>query len=311
MAIFGKKGTKMEKQKIDFTMREIEAQAIQLGRFRPITDDETPAAVAALTELVGKKPANSPTWLRRLGALIDGSGFTVNVEVCNEAIVGLAWHPSPNCPPEFLVRALPLQFGVAVLQSKSSPEIELADRRRRYGEFQQKEDAKRLAEQEKLRKFHADREAENKLRSDCRAGDWSLLNALERLVARLAVVVESRDSALASDLRKLVADSLAGNDDTAESWPHTPKWFAGLGLENLSPERRQDLTLASQGEREIRQIEQIPPGKRPALQAMTGNDRSAMLQHWGRIVAANRREAAAPRPANASSGYVGNFDRGE
>jgi hypothetical protein len=44
---------------------------------------------------------------------------------------------------------------------------------------------------------------------------------------------------------------------------------------------------------------------------MTGNDRSAMLQHWGRIVAANRREAAAPRPSRASASYVGNFDRDE
>jgi hypothetical protein len=274
--------------------------------WRTLEDSQLDAGIAALIVAgVPKKDAVKPSWTRRLG-ISKGGAFVVSIESFITPLGG-RYHADEGAP-QFITIGLPLAFAVELLASTFSPEIELAARRKRFDEYQKAQAEKRAAEAKKIADANAQRDAENKLRSDCRAGDWALLNSLERFAIRLSLAVEQRDAELAGDLRAIVAHSLSGNDDNAESWPRA-KWFAGLGLENLSPERRQDLTLASQGEREIRQIEQIPPGKRPALQAMTGNDRSAMLQHWGRIVAANRREAAAPRPANASSGYVENFAR--
>jgi hypothetical protein len=295
MAIFGKKGTKMEKQKIDFSPRAIEARIIMRDGWRTLEDDQLDAGIAALIVAgVPKKDAVKPSFTRRLGISKDGA-FVVAVE-SPVTDVGGRYHPDMGAP-QFITIGLPLQYAIELLGSTFSPEIELSARRKRFDEYQKAQTAKQAAEADKLRKIDADRAAEEKVRQACRAGDWSLLDKLARFAARLAVVVEARDSALATDLRKLVADSLTGVDDDPASWPRTPSWFVGIGLENLSDERRQALLLGSQGQREIAQIEMIPPGKRPALAAMAGNDRAAMLAHWGQIVAANRRHAAAPRPS--------------
>jgi hypothetical protein len=283
-----KKPTSME------IKQAVEANVISQSRWRPIADLELDGALAELSKHVAKKEASKPSWARRLGIMLDGSGYVLTVEVCNDAIIGAPWFPARNCPPQCIVAGFPLAYGVELLGSPLSPEIELNDRRRRFEDFQKKEDEKRAAEAEKLRKFHADRESEYKIRTDCRAGDWALLNSLQRFAVRLAVTVEPRDAALAGDLRKLVSDSLSGADDDTESWPRSPSWFTGLGLDELSPERRQDLQIGVQAEREVTAWEQVPPGKKPALQALSGGDRSAGLAHWRQIRAVQKKSAGEP-----------------
>lgn len=287
MAIFGKKGTKMEKQKIDFSPRAIEARIIMRDDWRTLEDDQLDAGIAALIVAgVPKKDAVKPSFTRRLGISKDGA-FVVAVE-SPVTDVGGRYHPDMGAP-QFITIGLPLQYAIELLGSTFSPEIELSARRKRFDEFQKAQAEKRAAEAKKLADAQARRDAENKLRSDCRAHEWSLLSSLERALIRLSLAVEKHSPEIASDLKAIVAHSLSGGDDDAGSWPRNASWFNGLGLENLSDERRQELSLASQGEREIRQLEQIPPGKKPALAAMAGNDRAAMLAHWNQIVAANRR----------------------
>lgn len=279
-----------------FTPAAIESKIVMLTNWRAVTDDEVDGAIAELVKAgVPKKEAVKPSWTRRLGVLKDGSAFVVTIELyCND--VSGRYFPDQHGVPAYAVVALPLQFAVDLLASDNhaNPELELADRRKRFDSFQKAQAEKRAAEAKKLADANAQRDAENQLRSSCRADQWALLNSLERFAVRLSLAIENRDAELAGDLRAIVAHSLAGNDGDAGSWPRTPSWFNGLGLENLSDERRQELSLSSQGEREIRQLEQIPPGKKPALAAMAGNDRAAMLAHWNQIVAANRRIGRKP-----------------
>jgi hypothetical protein len=288
MGIF-KKGTKQMEKLSAFTPAAIESKIVMLTNWRAIVDDELDGAISELVKHgISRKEASKPSWTRRLGVLKDGSAFVVTIELyCND--ISGKYFPDQHGVPAFATVALPLQYAVELLASPFSPEIELAARRKRFDEYQKAQDAKRAAEAKKLADANALRDAENKLQSDCRAGDWALLNSLERFAIRLSLAVEKHNPELATDLRGIVAHSLAGNDADAGSWPRNASWFAGLGLEQLSAERRQELSLASQGEREIRQLESIPPGKKPALAAMAGNDRAAMLAHWAQIKAANRR----------------------
>jgi hypothetical protein len=294
MALFNKGKRQMEKQMSAFTPAAIESKIVMLVNWRPIVDDELDAAIAELVKAgVPKREAVKPSWTRRIGVLKDGSAYVVTIELyCND--ISGKYFPDQHGVPAYAVVALPLQFAVDLLASDNHPELVLGERRKRFDSFQKAQAEKRAAEAKKIADANAQRDAENQLRSDCRASDWALLGALERFAIRLSLAVEKRDSELSGDLKAIVAHSLAGNDDDAGSWPRTPSWFVGIGLENLSPERRQELSLASQGEREIRQLEQVPPGRRPALAALAGNDRAAMLAHWGQIVAANRRIGRKP-----------------
>jgi hypothetical protein len=259
MSIFkGKR--QMEKQMNEFSPRAIEAKIVMRDDWRTLEDGQLDAGIAALIVAgVPKKDAVKPSWTRRLGISKDGA-FVVAVE-SPVTDVGGRYHPDMGAP-QFITIGLPLQYAVELLASTFSPEIELAARRKRRDEWQTSQDSKRAAEAKTRADAQAEQARAEQERVNCRAGDWQLLGSLARFAARLAVVVEARDSALASDLRKLVADSLSGGDDDAGSWPRTPSWFVGLGLGELSDERRQELALAAQGEREIRQLEQIPPGKR-------------------------------------------------
>lgn len=292
MALFGKGKTPTATPTAQEIHLVVERHVLPQGRWRPIIDDELPAASAALAEIVGKKEAAKPTLARRLGVLIDGSGFVLTIEIPADAIVGQTWHPGPAEAPKFTVAAFPLAVGVELLRSPGNPEIELTDRRRRYDEHLKGEAAKRAAEAKVITDLHAQQAREEQERASCRGGDWQLLGALERFAARLALAVESRDAGLAGDLRKLVADRLAGLDDDVESWPHTPAWFKGLALEGLPPERRQALAMQSQGEREIMAMEEIPRDKIPSLKLMTGDSRTGIIAYWKQISRAVRRGAS-------------------
>jgi hypothetical protein len=303
MALFNRKGTKQMEKMSAFTPAAIESKIVMLTNWRAVTDDEVDGAIAELVKHgISRKEASKPSWTRRFGILKDGSAYVVTIELyCND--VSGRYFPDQHGVPAFSTVALPLQYAVTLLASAENPEHILAERRIAFDKYQKAQAEKRAAEAKKLADANAQRDAENQLRSSCRADQWALLNSLERFAVRLSLAIEKRDAELAGDLKAIVAHSLAGNDEDAASWPRNAKWFAGLGLEALSPERVQCLTLASQGEREIRQLESIPPGKKPALAAMAGNDRAAMLAHWNQIVAANRRIGRKPADEDDASSF--------
>lgn len=263
-------------------------------QWRTITDDEAPAGIEALARLVTKKVASQPSMVRRLITLTDGSGFGLTIEIPDDVLVGQKFYPDSG-PPAFFARAFPMQFGIELLQSDHSPEAELNDRRRRYDEFCKIEQAKVDAKAAAARALQAEQARAEQERATYHGEDWGLLNALERFTIRLSLAIEKRDAELAGDLRALVAHSLAGQDDTAEAWPRAG-WFEGLGLEGLSHERRQQLALEAEGERENAAMEAIPRDKLPALRAMAGNDRAAIIAHWTRIVAVTRKAGPEPKP---------------
>ncbi|MGA7741182.1 MAG: hypothetical protein WBP56_14460 [Polyangia bacterium] len=271
---------------------EVEKHVLMQSTWRQVTDEELPAALAALTEIIGKKTAAQPSMQRRLGIMRDGSAYVLALEIPADAIIGQPWHPSPNGPPQFTVCGFTIAKGLELLQGPLNPEAELTDRRRRYDEYQKAETAKRAAEARAIADVQAQRLNEEVERQKCHAGEWALLNSLERFAARLALAVESRDAGLAADLRKLVADRLAGADDDAEAWPRNPAWCTGLALEGLPPERRQALAMQSQGEREIMELETVPRDKLPSLRLMAGDSRTAVLAYWKQISRAVRRGAS-------------------
>jgi len=249
-------------------------------------DSEIDAALAALAEIVGTKEASRPQWARRLGVRCDGAGHVLGIDVATPVLQPV-WHVSPDGnEPVFHVAGYPLAFAVALLESSLNPELELAERRKKQGEYNAQQAKKRAAEasaDEARRQANA-REAQ--ARADFKADSWPMLNGLQRFAARLALAVESRgDSKLASDLRGIVAQSLVGDDD--EAFPRGT-WFQALGLDALSQERRQDLARVAQGERENAALEAIPRDKLPALKAMNGSDnRAGIILHWRRILRAN------------------------
>ncbi|MGC9986685.1 MAG: hypothetical protein ABSF35_24095 [Polyangia bacterium] len=266
----------------------VEKHVLMQSTWRQVTDEELPAALAALTEIIGKKTAAQPSMQRRLGIMRDGSAYVLALEIPADAIIGQPWHPSPNGPPQFTVCGFPIAKGVELLAGPLNPEAELTDRRQRYDQYLKGETAKRAAEAKAIADTQAQRLNEEVERQKCHAGEWALLNSLERFACRLALAVESRDAGLAADLRKLVADRLAGTDDDAEAWPRNPAWASGLGLEALSAERRQDLAMMAQGERENATMETIPRDRLPSLKVMTGNSRTGIIAQWRAFTRANR-----------------------
>jgi hypothetical protein len=276
----------------EITKESIAKAALPQSAWRPVRDEELEAAIDELTKLVSKREASKPTWTRRLGVLTNGGGFVVSVDVPRPVLMP-EWQPHPEgVEPAVVVVGYAMRFAVSLLQSDLSPEIELAARRAQQAKFNAEQAKKRAAEAAAL---EAKRQARAKLEQearDYRAEDWKLLSGLQRFAARLALAVEPRDSKLAADLRGIVAQSLAG--DEPDTFPRG-NWFAGLGLDGLSPQRRQDLVRAAQGERENIAIEEIPRDKLPPLRAMNGSDnRAGIVAHWRRILRANQ-VAAPPR----------------
>ena len=270
----------------EITPKTIAAAFIQPNAWRPVRgDEEIDAALDALASVVGKKEAAKPQWARRLGVRTDGTGYVLAIDIARPVLQEV-WHVNPDGnEPAVVTAAYPMRFAVSLLQSDLSPEIELAARRAQQAKFNAEQAKKRAAEAAAL---EAKRQARAKLEQearDYRAEDWKLLSGLQRCAARLALVVESRDAKLASDLRSIVAQSLVGDDD--EVFPRGT-WFKDLGLDALSQERRQDLARVAQGERENAALEAIPRDKLPALKAMNGSDnRAGIILHWRRILRAN------------------------
>ena len=257
----------------------VEKHVLPLATWRPIVDAEHDAAVAALAKITDKKTAAQPSMQRRLGILRDGSAYVLALEIVSEEIIGQPWHPSPAGPPQFIVCGFLLPVGVELLQGPLNPEAELNDRRQRYDQYLKGEAAKAAAQAKASADQQASQAREAEERGRFRADDWRLLNEVQRLAVRLALALEPRDA------------ELAGIDDSVESWPRA-NWFAGLGLEGLSAERRQNLALQAVGERENALLEQIPRDRLPSLRLMAGGDRAAVIAHWAQFSRVSRRGAS-------------------
>jgi hypothetical protein len=189
-----------------------------------------------------------------------------------------------------------MPIAIEMLKSPLNPELELADRRKKQAAYNAQQAKQRAADAASLAAKHQERAKLEQEARDWRASDWLMLNGLQRFAARLALAVESRDSKLAADLRGIVAQSLAGDEPEAFPRGH---WFAGIGIDSLPQERRQDLVRAAQGEREAQAIEEIPRDKLSALKAMNGTDnRAGIITHWKRILKANK--VATPPRSNVA-----------
>ena len=271
----------------EINVESIRAAFIPPAAWRPVRgDEEIDAALAALAEIVGKKESVKPSWAQRLGVRVDGSGFVLAIDVARPVLQPV-WHVSPDGnEPAVVVAGYPLAFAVALLESSLNPELELADRRKKQAAFNEQQAKKRAAEAAALEAKRRENAREAQALVDFKADAWPMLNSLQRLGARLALAVEARDKVLAADLRGIVAQSLVGDDP--EAFPRG-NWFKDLGLDGLSPQRRQDLVRAAQGEREIAAIETIPRDKLGSLRLMNGaENRSGILLHWKRILQANK-----------------------
>ena len=105
----------------------------------------------------------------------------------------------------FLPLAFPVDTAIQLLAGRSNPEVELARRR----EILAKRDEIRAAHQaEKDAKAEAERkereEAEAR-KTKWREPAWAALTAEQRLAMTMSLAVESRDPALAAELRELAA----------------------------------------------------------------------------------------------------------
>ena len=286
MALF----TKDKKPNAQEVQNTINANVVTQGRWRQLADEELHEGQRALTAATSKKEAAAPALVRRLAIMVDKSQFLLTIDLPLTDIVGAVWHAGPVAP-QFVVAAFPIAIALEILRADWNPERDLADRRRRHQQYLDGERSKAAAQTAAIAAQYAAEVKEEQERAACHGGEWAMLGTLVRFAARLALLVEPRDAALATDLRALVRDSLAGQDDDPESWPHTPAWCAGLALEGLTAERRQDLLLETTGERENRQLERIPRDKLPSLKLMAGGDRAAILGHWAQFSRAVRRGA--------------------
>jgi len=271
--------------KSEVTKESIAKSALPQSAWRPVRNEELDAAIDELTKLISKKEAVKPTWTRRLGVLTNGSGFVLGIDVAAPVLAPM-WHCDPSgAEPHFFTVGYPLGFAAEMLKSPLNPELELAERRKKQAAFNAQQASKRAADAEAFEAKRQENAKEAQARADYHAEDWLMLNGLQRFAARLALAVESRDKALALDLRAIVAQSLAG-DDEPDAFPRG-NWFAGLGIESLAPHHRQDLLLAAQGERENAALEQIPRDKLPSLKLMNGpENRAGIVAHWRRILRA-------------------------
>ncbi|MGB8298315.1 MAG: hypothetical protein WCG85_23070 [Polyangia bacterium] len=196
--------------------------------WREPTDEEMKGALEKLTELIGKKLAAAPGWLRRL-VIIKNSG-SVGV-VVNHVKQPLQFPNAPWGDPDdtFPVPiAMPLAEGVALLASASNPEIELARRVRLVDEWKAGQEVKRKANAERQAAEAAENRRIAKERADFRATEWPALNPLQRFGARLALMVQGRDKDLAADIRAVLAIETA--DPKGASFPHGP-WWEGIAVD--------------------------------------------------------------------------------
>jgi len=192
---------------------------VPAGRWRMCTDEEHAEAAVVLAKLVGKE-ARLPRWSRRLAVLLDRREWLLVLDALPPSWE--VWHA--YSPPVAVTVAVPLESGVAILQSPNSPETELARRRDGHEAYRNAEAEKARIVAEKQAAEAAEKQRVQRERYDFKADRWAQLSPMERFAARLALLAEARgDKALAGDVRVAIAS--AGDE---KDFPRSISWWAGI-----------------------------------------------------------------------------------
>jgi hypothetical protein len=174
-----------------------------VGKYRPPTREEFAVGIAELGKLIGAVEATAPDWTRRLALSEDGSTWLLMIE---EAAAPTTPHLVPWADP-IQLRAFPVAYllaeAVAILQGPHNPEAILADRRARTKAHEAEVAAQKTAEESArlAKREEAEQLAADKVRFNADA--WDKLTDAQRLALALALRVEARDPALATDLREI------------------------------------------------------------------------------------------------------------
>jgi hypothetical protein len=202
--------------------------------FSFITDEESPAAVAALAAIVGEVEAAKPSWLRRLVRLLDTNEFGLAVRECASLSKGdAAWNLPWTAPNALLPVEVgySLAEGIALLQGPDNPEAELERRRRLVEEHAA---AVKAREDEDRRRTDQAAAALVRVREDgekYHARDWQVgWTEIGRTLLAVALLCEARDPVLANDLRIVAEGQRSSNGSTPTRplpFPRTVAWFGG------------------------------------------------------------------------------------
>jgi len=269
--------------KIQVTREVLKTAAIPATAWRPIDDNEAPAAIEALAAIVGKKQASQPSMVRRLALAKDGASILLTVDVPVKG--GLGWYPWEGSP-SFHSVAYPLEVGVAILQSPLNPEVELAEMRTRHDTYVREQEQKAADEARRASEIRKGKEKLEQERRVFRGDDWGLLCGWQRFAAALGLAVEKQSPELASAIRGVLAKSLAGAD---EDFPRA-RWSEGLALDGLDGSRRAGLEGAARDEKDRAILASCPPRTRDQISLMSGSDLHAQADQWRLIDDARRRE---------------------
>jgi hypothetical protein len=243
--------------KAEVNAQELLKQAVSVGHWRFVNDDEHPAAVAALAKVIGRE-SKQPSWQRKLAVKADGSQFLIVIDDCPRHPGTINWHDTMPEALKAIPTALPVAVGVQLLQSDANPEKEL-ERRRALAKKREDEAAERQrAEIAKSRAEAAELQRIAQERVDCRADVWAKLAPLAQFGARLALMIEKRDKDLAADIRACV--------DASDDFPRGSWW---VGLDRIMEAQRVADVLAS-----------IPEQSRVLLKIQHGNNPAKIVAAW-------------------------------
>ena len=176
-----------------------------VGKYRAPTREEFAVGIAELGKLIGAAEATAPDWTRRLALSEDGATWLLMIE---EAAAPTAPHLVPWADPIQLrafPTAYPLAEAVAILQGPHNPEAILADRRARTKAHEAEVEAARVAEVEAKKAEQAAKEQLAKEHKAFNGAAWDRLTDSQKICYSLALKVETRDPALAADIREIGA----------------------------------------------------------------------------------------------------------
>ena len=174
-------------------------------QWRAPSREEFAAGICELGKIIDAEEACRPDWTRRLALSEDGSTWLLMIE---EAAAPTTPHLAPWADPIQLrgfPSARPLSETVAILRGPHNPEAILADRRARTKAHEAEVEAARVAEVELKKAEQAAKEQLAKEHEAFNGAAWDRLTDSQKICYSLALKVEARDPALASDLREIAS----------------------------------------------------------------------------------------------------------
>jgi hypothetical protein len=186
--------------------------------WRAPTAEEFPHGIAALAKLIGEVEAVAPGWTRRLVRAEPDGQWCLTIDQGGKP----TWdHAAPYAdPPQLAVTTLvyPLGEGVEILRGPNNPEEILRQRREACRVHDEDEAAIRAAAAaERAQHENNSRQAMEDKRRFNHDG-WAKLDPWQQALYAVAVRVQARDPALASDLRAVAAEGRGAKP----AQPHFP-----------------------------------------------------------------------------------------